>query len=123
MALSLTNPVTLFREPTVSSTNFAGPRFSPKLICEGVTTRFVSLKLIFERLQFVPTMEVTIQSSFENAPTSLYCPNASHDVQQYVASCPTCQLMKSSSQRPAGLLQPLEPPTKPFTQVSMNFIT
>ncbi|GJP67441.1 hypothetical protein CLOP_g24264, partial [Closterium sp. NIES-67] len=59
MALSLTNPVTLFREPTVSSTNFAGPRFSPKLICEGVTTRFVSLKLIFERLQFVPTMEVT----------------------------------------------------------------
>ncbi|GJP60203.1 hypothetical protein CLOP_g17414 [Closterium sp. NIES-67] len=42
-----------------------------------------------------------------------YLPNASHDVQQYVASCPTCQLMKSSRQKSARLLQPLEPPTTP----------
>ncbi|CAI7793981.1 unnamed protein product [Closterium sp. NIES-53] len=45
------------------------------------------------------------------------------DVQRYVTTCPTCQAMKSSRQRPAGLLQPLEPPERPWQQVTMDFVT
>ncbi len=42
--------------------------------------------------------------------------------EQFVAACPVCQANKSSTQKPAGLLQPLENPTKPFEHVSMDFI-
>ncbi|GJP50835.1 hypothetical protein CLOM_g9992 [Closterium sp. NIES-68] len=45
------------------------------------------------------------------------------DVQRYVAACPICQRMKSSHQRPTGLLQPLEPPQRPWQHVTMDFVT
>ncbi|GJP86136.1 hypothetical protein CLOP_g16200 [Closterium sp. NIES-67] len=45
------------------------------------------------------------------------------DVQRYVAACPICQRMKSSQQRPTGLLQPLEPPQRPWQHVTMDFVT
>ncbi|GJP32524.1 hypothetical protein CLOM_g17152, partial [Closterium sp. NIES-68] len=44
------------------------------------------------------------------------------DVQRYVASCATRQRMKSSRLRPTGLLQPLEPPSRPWQQVTMDFV-
>ncbi|GJP55952.1 hypothetical protein CLOM_g14963 [Closterium sp. NIES-68] len=41
----------------------------------------------------------------------------------YVTSCATCQRMKSSRLRPARLLQPLEPPSRPWQKVTMDFVT
>ncbi|CAI7751507.1 unnamed protein product [Closterium sp. NIES-54] len=52
-----------------------------------------------------------------------YWPNSSNDVQRYVSSCRVCRAMKSTRQRPAGLLQPLEPPERPWQQVTMDFVT
>ncbi|CAI7815970.1 unnamed protein product [Closterium sp. NIES-54] len=52
-----------------------------------------------------------------------YWPDSSNDVQRYVSSCRVCQAMKSTRQWPAGLLQPLEPPERPWQQVTMDFIT
>ncbi|CAI7821814.1 unnamed protein product [Closterium sp. NIES-54] len=52
-----------------------------------------------------------------------YWPDMLTDVQRYVTTCPTCQAMKSLRQRPAGLLQPLEPPERPWQQVTMDFVT
>ncbi|GJP65768.1 hypothetical protein CLOP_g22629 [Closterium sp. NIES-67] len=52
-----------------------------------------------------------------------YWPDLPKDAQQYVTSCATCQRMKSSRLRPAGLLQPLEPPCRPWQQVMMDFVT
>ncbi|CAI7798633.1 unnamed protein product [Closterium sp. NIES-53] len=37
--------------------------------------------------------------------------------------CLTGLAMKSTRQRPAGLLQPLEPPERPWQQVTMDFVT
>ncbi|GJP70424.1 hypothetical protein CLOP_g1367, partial [Closterium sp. NIES-67] len=51
-----------------------------------------------------------------------YWPDSASDVQIYVLACPTCQRMKSSRQRSAGLLQPLEPPQKPWQQVTMDLV-
>ncbi|GJP69714.1 hypothetical protein CLOP_g714 [Closterium sp. NIES-67] len=45
------------------------------------------------------------------------------DVQQYVTFCATCQRMKSSRLRHEGLLQPLEPPSRLWQQVTMDFVT
>ncbi|GJP79406.1 hypothetical protein CLOP_g9640, partial [Closterium sp. NIES-67] len=45
------------------------------------------------------------------------------DVQKFVTSCDTCQRMKSSKQKKAGLLQPLPVPEQPWLVVSVDFIT
>ncbi|CAI7804833.1 unnamed protein product [Closterium sp. NIES-53] len=45
------------------------------------------------------------------------------DVQRHVALCPTCQLMKSSRQRPAAQLQSIPPPERAWQQVTMDFVT
>ncbi|CAI7842663.1 unnamed protein product [Closterium sp. NIES-54] len=52
-----------------------------------------------------------------------YWPEMLTDVQRHVASCPTCQLMKSSQKWPAGQLQPIPPPERAWQQVTMDFIT
>lgn len=43
-------------------------------------------------------------------------------VQRYVKSCVLCQRMKSTNQRPAGLLQPLPVPTSNWEHVSLDLI-
>ncbi|CAI7731578.1 unnamed protein product [Closterium sp. NIES-54] len=52
-----------------------------------------------------------------------YWPGLAWSVTEYVASCPTCQVNKARTTALAGLLQPLEIPTAPWTCVSLNFIT
>lgn len=44
-------------------------------------------------------------------------------VKSYVRSCVTCQRIKSSTQAPAGLLQPHQVPPRPWAHVSMDLIT
>ena len=44
------------------------------------------------------------------------------DMANYVASCPTCQRVKDSTQRQQGPLQPLPPPTERFSSYTMDFI-
>jgi hypothetical protein len=55
--------------------------------------------------------------------SKFYWPGMHKRIRSYVASCDTCQRIKVSRQRPAGLLQPLETPTAPFQHLSMDFIT
>ncbi|CAI7855971.1 unnamed protein product [Closterium sp. NIES-54] len=52
-----------------------------------------------------------------------YWPHMANDVQKFVTSCDTCQRMKSSKQKKAGLLQPLPVPEQPWQVVSLDFIT
>lgn len=50
-------------------------------------------------------------------------PTLRGDVREFVRACPTCNQNKSSSQPPAGLLQPLPVPTRPWSHVSLDFVT
>ncbi|CAI7854601.1 unnamed protein product [Closterium sp. NIES-53] len=52
-----------------------------------------------------------------------YWPHMANDVQKFVTSCDTCQRMKSSKQKKAGLLQPLPVAEQPWQVVSLDFIT
>ncbi|KAJ9521151.1 hypothetical protein QJQ45_022858 [Haematococcus lacustris] len=49
-------------------------------------------------------------------------PGVLEDVKSYVRSCHSCQVNKSSAKKPAGLLQPLPIPERPWDSVSMDLI-
>ena len=46
----------------------------------------------------------------------------SKDVAKFCMTCGTCQAIKPSTQRPAGLLHPLPIPTRPWESIGMDFI-
>ncbi|CAI7898684.1 unnamed protein product, partial [Closterium sp. NIES-53] len=50
-------------------------------------------------------------------------PGLGIEVQHFVTRCDTCARHKPSTQKPGGLLQPLEIPDEPWESVSMDFIT
>lgn len=51
-----------------------------------------------------------------------YWPRLSADVARYVKSCRECQRRKRPPTRPAGLLQPIQPPSRPFQQIGMDLL-
>jgi len=53
---------------------------------------------------------------------SVYWPKMSIETREYIKTCESCQRNKSSHQRPAGLLQPLEIPEERWQTVTMDFI-
>ncbi|KAE8720538.1 hypothetical protein F3Y22_tig00019093pilonHSYRG00019 [Hibiscus syriacus] len=51
-----------------------------------------------------------------------YWPHMAEDVQAYVKTCLVCQQDKIEANKPAGLLQPLPIPERPWESISMDFI-
>ena len=45
------------------------------------------------------------------------------DLQHFIKTCPDCQMNKASTQKPLGLIIPLEPPTRRWSAITMDFIT
>uniref|UniRef100_A0A3Q2NTH6 Gypsy retrotransposon integrase-like protein 1 n=1 Tax=Fundulus heteroclitus TaxID=8078 RepID=A0A3Q2NTH6_FUNHE len=50
-------------------------------------------------------------------------PHMSRDIKNFVLSCPVCAQNKPSNQRPAGLLQPLPVPERPWSHIALDFVT
>jgi len=50
-------------------------------------------------------------------------PSLYSDVKNYIRSCDTCSRSKDFKHKPYGFLQPLEIPSKPWSSLSMDFIT
>ena len=61
--------------------------------------------------------------TFEQLSRWFYWPRMRKIVDDYVRSCPSCQVSKPSQRLPIGLLQPLNVPQKPWESVSVDFIT
>lgn len=51
-----------------------------------------------------------------------YWPNLAATVKQYIRTCRECQRRKTPPGRPAGLLQPVQVPKRPFEQIGMDFL-
>ncbi|GJP58450.1 hypothetical protein CLOP_g25093 [Closterium sp. NIES-67] len=64
-----------------------------------------------------------IRQNHEDVAANYYWPNMADDVRKYVSSCTVCQIMKSSHQRAAGLLQPLDPPERPWQHITIDYVT
>ena len=52
-----------------------------------------------------------------------YWPRMRDDIELYVKTCLVCQQDKVEQQQPAGLLEPLPIPEKPWESISIDFIT
>ena len=63
-----------------------------------------------------------VDKTYENIARHFYWPKLIKDVKRYIKSCDTCQRNKPTNQNPAGLLQPLDIPTKRWERISMDFI-
>ena len=50
-------------------------------------------------------------------------PGVVDTVKEYVAACPVCAQNKSSHRPPAGLLHPLPVPSRPWSHISLDFVT
>ena len=61
--------------------------------------------------------------TYERLARTFYWPRMRALVDEYVRSCPSCQAVKPSQRHPIGLLQPLDPPLRPWESVSVDFIT
>ncbi|KAL2087157.1 hypothetical protein ACEWY4_018216 [Coilia grayii] len=50
-------------------------------------------------------------------------PTMEKDTREYVQACLVCNQNKSSNQPPAGLLQPLPVPSRPWSHIALDFVT
>ena len=50
-------------------------------------------------------------------------PHLRTQVRQYIQNCHICRRAKPSNQKPTGLLQPLPIPSRPWKDISMDFVT
>ncbi|KAI2654876.1 Transposon Tf2-6 polyprotein [Labeo rohita] len=64
-----------------------------------------------------------ITATAELVSNRFWWPTVSTDVIHFVQHCPTCQITKTSHQRPAGLLHPLPVPQRPWSHLAIDFIT
>ena len=64
-----------------------------------------------------------IQRTYELVSRLFWWPTLRKDVTSYVGTCHTCQRNKASHRAPAGQLQSLDIPDRPWESVSMDFIT
>jgi hypothetical protein len=56
------------------------------------------------------------------ARRSFWWPSLGSDIKAFCDSCATCQAIKTSNQRPQGLLHSLPIPTKPWSSIGMDFV-
>uniref|UniRef100_A0A3B3HIF1 Gypsy retrotransposon integrase-like protein 1 n=1 Tax=Oryzias latipes TaxID=8090 RepID=A0A3B3HIF1_ORYLA len=52
-----------------------------------------------------------------------FWPSMEKDVREFVAACTTCARSKASHSAPAGLLQPLPIPSRPWSHIALDFVT
>uniref|UniRef100_A0A8C5M117 Gypsy retrotransposon integrase-like protein 1 n=1 Tax=Leptobrachium leishanense TaxID=445787 RepID=A0A8C5M117_9ANUR len=50
-------------------------------------------------------------------------PHMKKEIKKYVTTCSVCARSKHSTDRTSGLLQPIPTPSRPWTQISVDFIT
>nr|GEW63870.1 retrotransposable element Tf2 [Tanacetum cinerariifolium] len=64
-----------------------------------------------------------IQATTRCLLSSLFWPTLKQDVIDYIKKCSTCQATKYPTHKPYGLLQAFPTPSKPWTDITMDFIT
>lgn len=80
-------------------------------------------QLLQEHHDSVISGHLGMDKTYHYLARNYYWPKMKEDVKEYIKSCPSCLANKSSNQLPAGLLQPIPIPAKPYEEISMDLIT
>lgn len=64
-----------------------------------------------------------IKRTIELVRNSFWWPNLINDVSEYVKSCSVCAQSKTPRELPAGLLEPLPIPQRPWSHLAVDFVT
>jgi transposase InsO family protein len=84
--------------------------------------REVQRKLLYE-LHDAPTGgHLGERKTLHKLQKTCYWPGMRKDVEDYVKGCTVCAAVKPSQQMPAGLLQPLPIPHRPWEVISIDFV-
>jgi len=65
---------------------------------------------------------VGVHKTYDNIYKNFYWMGLEETVKKYIRGCETCQMNKSSKQKPSGLAKSLPIPTRPFEVVTIDFI-
>ena len=88
---------------------------------------FVPTALRSEVLQWAHSTHLTchpgIRRTKEVLQRRFWWASLDKDTQEFVKACPVCSQHKPSHQAPAGLLQPLPVPHRPWSHISLDFVT
>ncbi|KAI2653818.1 Transposon Tf2-6 polyprotein [Labeo rohita] len=65
-----------------------------------------------------------ITATIDLVTNRFWWPSLQRDTTEFVRNCPACNISsKSSHQRPAGLLQPLPVPQRPWSHIAIDYVT
>uniref|UniRef100_A0A3Q2W9U9 Gypsy retrotransposon integrase-like protein 1 n=1 Tax=Haplochromis burtoni TaxID=8153 RepID=A0A3Q2W9U9_HAPBU len=110
--------------PEKSSRPFARLR-EPNRIQEAAL--FVPQPVRSQILQWAHTARFSCHPGIHRTITFLqryfWWPTLSRDAKEYVSACTTCARNKIPNQPPSGSLHPLPTPTRPWSHVSLDFVT
>lgn len=87
-----------------------------------VSTRDLRDKLLHEFHDSLVAGHLGRDKTLQAVTENYWWPSVAKDVEEYVRSCPACQLHKSRNQKPAGLLQPLPVPDYPWQQLTLDIM-
>ncbi|KAK3506073.1 hypothetical protein QTP70_002964 [Hemibagrus guttatus] len=91
------------------------------------TKVFVPLQFRQQVLQWVHEAPSSghpgIRQSTHLTRRRFWWPSLGTDVERYVQACPTCAQSRISRQLPEGLLEPLPTPRRPWSHLSVDFLT
>lgn len=88
-----------------------------------ITGRKLKDQLIKEAHEIPISGHLGTQKTLSQLKRHVTWNNMETDIKEYVKHCETCQRIKSSNQKPAGQLMPLDIPSAPWEQITMDFIT
>jgi hypothetical protein len=81
----------------------------------------IRTQLLFEAHDAATGGHFGVNKTYDKMAQNFYWPRMALDVAEYVSSCAKCQANKASNQKPAGLLQSIEPVRKGHT-ITLDFI-
>ena len=77
---------------------------------------------ILDAAHGIEGMHQGVKKTLEVVERNYYWPKLQHDVEDFVRSCEICARSKKSTQQPLELLNPIKPPTQPWTEITMDFV-
>ena len=91
--------------------------------CRLVIPKPLRLRILYEHHNTPIAGHPSWTLTYAQIALSFFWPHMSRDIRRYVRSCDECQRMKDDHHMPYGLAQPLSIPDRPWSSVSMDFIS